>query len=174
VATGLRAGSRWRLRWNSGELPEAVSGLLARRLAGFFESPALGASSLLHFLFGGLRRLDILAQAGGAGGGGPADFLFGNMMIPLVITMVLMYLLLMRPEQKKRKEMERLLATIKKNDHVVTVGGIYGTVVSAIADSKFVTIRVDDSNGTKLKVLRSAISHVGAPEEAEAEAKAGE
>ena len=116
----------------------------------------------------------ILAQGGGAGGGGGLDMIFGNMMIPLIITMALMYLLLMRPEQKKRKEMEKLLASIKKNDHVVTVGGIYGTVVAAVPDSKFVTIRVDDSTGTKVKVLRSAISHVGAPEEAEAEGKTGE
>ena len=73
-----------------------------------------------------------------------------------------MYLLLMRPEQKKRKDMERLLAGIKKNDHVVTIGGIFGTVVLANPGSKSVTIRVDDGTGTKLKVLRSAISQVGA------------
>jgi preprotein translocase subunit YajC len=127
---------------------------------------------LVHFLFGGLKWPAVFAQGGGAGGGGGLDLIFGNMMIPLVITMVLMYLLLMRPEQKKRKETERLLAGIKKNDHVVTVGGIYGTVVAATADSKFVTLRVDDTTGTKLKILRTAISHVGAPEEAEA--KAGE
>jgi len=129
---------------------------------------------LAQFLAPGLQWPALLAQEGGAGGGGPLDFLFGNMMIPLVITMLLMYLLLMRPEQKKRKEMERLLSAIKKNDHVVTVGGIYGTVVAAASDSKFVTLRVDDSTGTKLKVLRSAISHVGAADEAEADGKSGE
>jgi preprotein translocase subunit YajC len=137
--------------------------------------PAGGASSLAHFLCGGLPWSLPLAQAGGAGGGGIADFFASSgMLIPLVMTMLLMYLLLMRPEQKKRKEMERLLAGIKKNDHVVTVGGIYGTVVAATADSRFVTVRVDDTTGTKLKVLRSAISHVGAPDEAEAEGKSGE
>jgi preprotein translocase subunit YajC len=116
----------------------------------------------------------LLAQATG-GGGGITDFLASNgMIIPLVATMVLMYLFLMRPEQKKRKELEKQLAAIKKNDHVVTIGGIYGTVVSAVTDSKFVTVRVDDSNGTKLKVLRSAISHVGAADDAEAEGKSGE
>ena len=129
---------------------------------------------MLQILFGGLKRLDILAQAAAPGGGGPADFLFGNMMIPLIITMGLMYLLLMRPEQKKRKEMERLLAALKKNDHVVTVGGICGTVVNAVPQSAYVTLRVDDSNGTKLKVLRSAITHLRTPEEAEAETKSGE
>jgi len=115
----------------------------------------------------------LLAQGGGAAGGG-VDSFFTSMAIPLGVTLLLMYLLLMRPEQKKRKEMERQIAAIKKNDHVVTIGGIYGTVVNAAAESKFITLRVDDSNGTKLKVLRSAISHVGAADEAEADAKPGE
>jgi preprotein translocase subunit YajC len=128
---------------------------------------------LAFSLFSGLTTLTLVAQA--AGGGGIGDF-FANsgMLLPLVATMVLMYLFLMRPEQKKRKELEKQLAAIKKNDHVVTIGGIYGTVVNAVADSKFVTVRVDDSNGTKVKVLRSAISHVGAAEDAEAEGKSGE
>jgi preprotein translocase subunit YajC len=93
------------------------------------------------------------------------------MLFPLVLTMLLMYFILMRPERRKRKEIEQRLAALKKNDHVVTIGGIYGTVVAATGESKFVTIRVDDSTGTKLKVLRTAISHVGAEEEGE---KAGE
>jgi len=118
-------------------------------------------------------RAALLAQAGGAaGGGGVLDLLTGGgMMVPLVLTMLFMYFLLMRPEQKKRKELEQVLANLKKNDHVVTVGGIFGTVVAATGDSKFVTIRVDDSTGTKLKVLRTAISHVGG-EEVETDGKA--
>lgn len=119
----------------------------------------------------------LLAQAAGTpapGGGGFLDALTGSMMVPLVLTMVLMYFLLMRPEQKKRKDMERLIAGVKKNDHVMTIGGICGTVVQSTADSKFVILRVDDSTGTKLKVLRSAISHIGGAEEAELESKPAE
>jgi preprotein translocase subunit YajC len=96
----------------------------------------------------------------------------GGMMVPLVLTMLLMYFLLMRPEQKKRKDLEQVLSNLKKNDHVVTVGGIFGTVIAATGDSKFITIRVDDSTGTKLRVLRSAISYVGGDEPAP-EGKAG-
>ena len=114
-----------------------------------------------------------LAQAEGPGGGGLLEGLFGSMMLPLLATMALMYFLLMRPEQKKRKEMEQLLAGLKKNDHVVTVGGICGTVVATSADSKFVTMRIDDSNGTKVRVLRSAISQVGSVDET-AESKVAE
>ncbi len=117
----------------------------------------------------------LLAQGGGAGGGGLSDF-FANsgMMLPLMATLLLMYLFLMRPEQKKRKEMEKVLAGIKKNDHVVTIGGIFGTVVRADAGSDSVVIRVDDTNGTKIKVLRSAISRVGGEGAAEGEGKIGE
>ena len=91
-------------------------------------------------------------------------------MFPLMITLLLMYFLLMRPEQRKKKEQEQLLANLKDNDHVVTIGGICGTVVSTTKST--VTIRVDDKLGTKIKVLRSAISRVGSPDEAaEEEAK---
>src|SRR5205814_2092260 len=131
-----------------------------------------GARSLAHFLSDGLAGPMLLGQAGGGGGG--FESLFSGMAIPLMVTLVLMYLLLMRPEQKKRKEMERVLSAIKKNDHVVTIGGIFGTVVLANAGSDSVVIRVDDTTGTKLKVLRSAISRVGGEGAAEGEAKIGE
>jgi len=129
------------------------------------------AHLLSRFLSWGLGGHSLLAQGGGGGG---IDSLFSGMAIPLMVTLVLMYFLLMRPEQKKRKDMEKLLSAIKKNDHVVTIGGIFGTVVLANPGSESVVIRVDDSNGTKLKVLRSAISRVGGEEAAEGEAKIGE
>lgn len=124
----------------------------------------------------------ILAQADQGAGKGPGpgaapgtggilDALFGNMMFPLMLTLLLMYFLLMRPEQRKKKEQEQLLANLKDNDHVVTSGGIYGVIVST--SKNLVVLRVDDKNGTKIKVLRSAISHVGSLDEAaEEDAKA--
>ena len=117
----------------------------------------------------------LFAQAASpAPSGGFFEALTGSMMVPLVLTMLLMYFLLMRPEQKKRKDLERQLSSLKKNDHVVTIGGICGTVVQSTADPKFVILRVDDTTGTKLKVLRSAISHIGGAEEAELETKPAE
>jgi preprotein translocase subunit YajC len=130
--------------------------------------------SLTSFFFGELTVPWLLAQGGGAGGGG-GDFFGGSttFLLPLVLTMVVMYFLLMRPEQKKRKEMEKLIAGVKKNDHIVTVGGIYGTVVAATADQPLITIRVDDNNGTKLRILRSAISRIVGADEL-ADVKVGE
>ena len=134
----------------------------------------LGVGSLGSIIAAGWNSSLLLAQGGGAAGGGGMDQFFTSMAIPLGVTLLLMYLLLMRPEQKKRKEMEKQLAAIKKNDHVITIGGIFGTVVNASPGSRMVTLRVDDSTGTKIKVLRSHISTVGAVDEGDMEAKPGE
>ncbi len=115
----------------------------------------------------------VLAQEAG-GGGSLSEWLFGNPLVPLMVTVLVFYMLMLRPDQKKRKDLEKALSAIKKNDHVVTIGGIYGTVVAAVPENKFITIRVDDSTGTKLKILRSAVSQIGSADEAEGEAKIGE
>jgi preprotein translocase subunit YajC len=60
-----------------------------------------------------------------------------------------------RPQQKKAKEHERLLKTLKPKDKVVTSGGIMGIVVSV--QERTVTIRSAD---TKLEVLKSAVSEI--------------
>jgi preprotein translocase subunit YajC len=111
------------------------------------------------------------APKGAPAGGG----LFGDpsFLVMMLVTMGLMYFLLMRPEQRKKKEQAELLANLKDNDHVVTIGGICGVVVSASKDSNYVTVRVDDKTVTKIRVLRSAISRVGtAADAANEEAKA--
>ena len=108
------------------------------------------------------------APANDAGWLGP---LLSNPLVPMVMLGVVAYLILMRPEQKRRKEMEKLLADIKKNDKIILGSGICGTVVNAAPKSVYVTIRVDDSTNTKMRVLRSAIARVGQPDETEADAK---
>ncbi|MBF0507167.1 MAG: preprotein translocase subunit YajC [Nitrospirae bacterium] len=66
-------------------------------------------------------------QAGGAGGG-----VTGMMtsLLPLVLIFVVFYFLLIRPQQKKAKDHQRMLDSVKKGDKVVTAGGIYGVVES--------------------------------------------
>lgn len=92
--------------------------------------------------------------------------------LPIMVMLgIVAYLMLMRPEQKRRKEMEKLLADIKKNDKIILGSGICGTVVNAEPKSIYVTIRVDESTNTKLRVLRSAIVRVGQPDETEGDAK---
>lgn len=105
---------------------------------------------------------------GDAGGFGSSTLF---QIMPFLLIGVLFYFMLIAPERKKRKEMQALLENVKKNDQVVTIGGICGTVVNAAPGSSVVTLRVDDGNNTRIRVLRSAIARVGAPDEEPAETK---
>ncbi len=99
------------------------------------------------------------AQAEAADGAAksPFDFAF---FLPMVMIGVLFYFMLIRPERKKKNEMDELLKGLKKNDHVVTVGGIFGTVVNVQENSDVITLRVDENTNAKLRVRRSAISAI--------------
>ncbi|MCB9874048.1 MAG: preprotein translocase subunit YajC [Planctomycetaceae bacterium] len=81
-------------------------------------------------------------------------------LLPFVMIAVLFYFMLIRPERKKRAETTSMLENMKKNDRVVTIGGIHGVVVNVQKDSEDVTLRIDDSTNTKMRVLRSAISRI--------------
>ena len=88
---------------------------------------------------------------------------FGSL-LPFVLIAILFYFMLIRPERKKRTDTAKMLENMKKNDHVVTIGGIYGVVVNVQKGSEDVTLRIDDSTNTRVRVLRSAISRVIAGE----------
>jgi len=85
---------------------------------------------------------------------GPASFLTG--IIPFAFIILIFYFLIIRPQNKKRKETEKMLSALKKGDRVVTIGGIHGTVQN-VKDTT-VIIKVDDN--VKLEFLRSAVSSV--------------
>jgi preprotein translocase subunit YajC len=74
--------------------------------------------------------------------------------------MLLFYVMVLSPERRKQAEVVKKRAALKKNDRVVTTGGILGTVVSTNADSDEITLRVDETTNTRIRVLRSAIGTV--------------
>ncbi len=76
-------------------------------------------------------------------------------MVPLLLIMVVFYVILIRPQQRKAKEHEQLLKTLRPKDKVVTSGGVMGVIVSV--QEKTVTLRSAD---TKLEVLKSAVSEI--------------
>ncbi|MDA1050983.1 MAG: preprotein translocase subunit YajC [Planctomycetota bacterium] len=92
----------------------------------------------------------------------PATSPFGPLssLLPFILIAVLFYFMLIRPERKKRADTTNMLGNMKKNDRVVTIGGIHGVVVNVQKDSEDVTLRIDDSTNTKMRVLRSAISRI--------------
>lgn len=77
-------------------------------------------------------------------------------MLPLVFFAFIFYFLLIKPQQKKQKEHREMIDGIKKNDQIVTNGGIHGTVVN-IKDKTFV-MRVDDN--TKFEIDKTSITYI--------------
>ena len=102
---------------------------------------------------GGLTLLGLLQ----APSGGLLTFL------PLVIIMVVFYVMLILPAQRRQKKTNAMLASLKTGDRVLTSGGIYGTIVGL--EGEAVQLRIADQ--VKVKVVRSAITGVQ-PESKEA------
>ncbi|MDR1196258.1 MAG: preprotein translocase subunit YajC [Endomicrobium sp.] len=76
--------------------------------------------------------------------------------MPLILIFVFFYLFLLRPQQKKAKEHQNLLNALKKDDKVITAGGIYATVVNV----KQNTVEIKISDGVNVIVSKPSISTV--------------
>ncbi|MBI3001469.1 MAG: preprotein translocase subunit YajC [Deltaproteobacteria bacterium] len=88
---------------------------------------------------------------------------------PLILVFVIFYLLLIRPQQKKVKEHRGMLEKLKKNDEVMTSGGIYGKVV-ALSDT-VVTLEV--APNVRVRVHRPQIAEIVKGEKALAKEQTG-
>jgi len=77
-------------------------------------------------------------------------------MVPMVFIFVAMYLVLIRPQQKRQKEHRELVSRLKAGDRIVTNGGIYGTIVGV----KETSVMVEVADGVELDVIRSAVNTV--------------
>jgi len=76
--------------------------------------------------------------------------------IPLIFLFLVFYFLIIRPQQKKQKEHQAMIANLKKNDEVVTSGGIHGVIVN-VKDKTFV-LRVDEN--VKIEVDKGSIAYI--------------
>jgi preprotein translocase subunit YajC len=104
--------------------------------------------------------LSILGQGNGAAsppapsGGGADPVLWIGLILMLTVYMVIV----LGGNRKEKKKRQDMLASVGKNDRVMTIGGIIGTVVS-IKDNE-VLLKVDESSNVKITVIRSAIQKV--------------
>jgi preprotein translocase subunit YajC len=74
-------------------------------------------------------------------------------LIPLLLIMVVFYFFLIRPQMKRQKELKSFREALKKGDHIITAGGIYGKI-NNISDN---VITIDVGNNVLLKVDKSAV-----------------
>jgi preprotein translocase subunit YajC len=89
-------------------------------------------------------------------GGGGFGFL-----IPMLLVFGVFYLLLIRPQQRKQRELQATIAQLKAGDKVITTGGVIG-VITAVRDTSFLIRSADKS---MLEIARSAVAGVDAEEE---------
>ncbi|GAB4072665.1 preprotein translocase subunit YajC [Ancylobacter sonchi] len=95
------------------------------------------------------------AQVPGVGGG--TDMLMS--LLPFVLIFVIMYFLILRPQQKKVKAHQELVKGIRRGDTVVTSGGLVGKVARVVDDNE---IELQVGEGVKIRQLRGMISEVRA------------
>jgi len=81
-------------------------------------------------------------------------------LLPFVAIFVLFYFLLIRPQRREQARRLTMLSAVKKNDRVVTSGGIYGVVANVNREADEVTIKVDEATNTKLRVTLSSVARV--------------
>jgi preprotein translocase subunit YajC len=96
----------------------------------------------------------LMGVPAGAEGGSPGSLV--STFIPFILIIGIFYFLIIRPQNKKQKETQRMLGALKKGDKIITIGGVHG-VIQNVKESS-VVVKVDEN--TKIEFSRSAISNV--------------
>ena len=109
---------------------------------------ALGGSSS----WGGLPAL----LADGAAPGGPGGSFLTSTAPLLIIMFGIFYFMLIRPQQKRQQEHQDWLKTLKKDDEVITTGGLWGKVKGVSDGTQYVTLELQEK--VRVRVLRSHIT----------------
>ncbi len=90
------------------------------------------------------------AQAAGGAAAGLTSF------VPIILIFVIMYFLMIRPQQKKVKAHRAMIEAVRRGDQVVTQGGLIGKVVK-VADTE---VEVEIATGVKVKVVKATLAQV--------------
>lgn len=96
---------------------------------------------------------EAFAQAAPGAGGGTSLI----NLLPLFLIVGVMYFLMIRPQQKRMKELREMIASVKRNDTVVTGGGLIGKVARLVGDDELL---VELADGVRVRVVRGTITDV--------------
>ncbi|MDP3730476.1 MAG: preprotein translocase subunit YajC [Candidatus Omnitrophota bacterium] len=77
-------------------------------------------------------------------------------LMPVIFIFIIFYFLLIRPQKKAQDELKKMIAALKRNDEVITTGGIHGTVVNIKETA--VTLKIDDN--VKIDVEKNCIARM--------------
>ena len=96
------------------------------------------------------------AYAQGTGGGGLEVY---SGLLPILLIFVIMYFLILRPQQKRVKQHQEMVKNLRRGDSVVTNGGTVGKVTKVVDDDQ---IEIEIAQGVRVRQLRSMVSEVRA------------
>jgi preprotein translocase subunit YajC len=122
---------------------------------------------MLATLFLLFADADAGAAPAGGGGAGPSGLV---QFLPFIGIAVVFLFLMMRNSRRQDKDRQTMLSSLEKNDKVLTIGGIYATVISVNQTEDEVVVKVDDN--TRLKITKASISRNITKEQAAAAPKA--
>ena len=77
--------------------------------------------------------------------------------LPLIAIFAIMYFLLIRPQQKKMKDLKAMIAAVRRGDEVITAGGIIGKVTKVSDDNR---VEIEIASGVKVQVIKATITQV--------------
>ena len=95
--------------------------------------------------------------------GGPG--FWDSIILFLPLLLIFFWFFLLRPQQKQEEKQKKLINSLEKNDRVMTVGGLLGTIHLVDKERNEIVLKVDDGNGTKIRFVLSAIHSVLPKEE---------
>ncbi|MBX9618015.1 MAG: preprotein translocase subunit YajC [Hyphomicrobiales bacterium] len=93
------------------------------------------------------------AWAQGAGSSVPG----GDLVVPFAVIFVILYVLILRPQQKRMRQQQEMLANLRRGDTVVTAGGLIGKIAKVGEDND---IQVDIADNVRVRILRQMIAEV--------------
>ena len=104
-------------------------------------------------------------EAGKAAGEAPGEAAArapgpGVFLVPIVLTLVIFYFLIIVPEKKRNRRKADLIGALKKNDKVLTIGGLYGVVANVRLGDDQIVLKIDEDKDVKIRVAKSSIAQV--------------
>ncbi|HDL18345.1 MAG TPA: preprotein translocase subunit YajC [Bacteroidetes bacterium] len=77
-------------------------------------------------------------------------------LLPFILIFVIIYFLMIRPQSKKQKETQKMISSLHKGDKVITIGGLYGTIVGIRENDGVLIIKIADN--TKVEISKTAVA----------------
>ena len=102
----------------------------------------------------------MMLMTGGGSGGGEGQGSPLTMLLPFVLIFVVFYLLIIRPQQKKQREHQKMLGAVQNGDRVLTSGGLIGNVVGTKEVNGIPILVLKIAENTKVEVSRSHVHQI--------------